>query len=133
MLKTEGMGKNQIAYMKYIKIQSPHGHHIFAKAYDMAKATIYAHSQLDHALPHWKCVLRCCAKYASINLPEQETDDQCTDTSPSIHVHVYHLIARCTKHGRLPLTDRKFCRKFQQYSAYTLAPSSCSNSSHVID
>ena len=35
----------------------PHGHHIYAKAYDMAKATMCTYTHSDHALPHWKCVL----------------------------------------------------------------------------
>ena len=95
----------------------PHGRHIHAKAYNMAKATMCAYSQSDHALPHWKCVLRCCAKCPSINIPDQETDDKHPNPSPSIRFHIYHLIARCTKHGRLPLTDKKICRKCQQDSA----------------
>ena len=38
--------------------------------------------QSDHALPHWKGVMRCCAKFPSVNLPDQETDDKNSDTSP---------------------------------------------------
>ena len=63
--------------------------------------------QSDHTLPHWKGVMRCCAKYPSITLPDQETDDQYSDTSPSIRFHIYHIIARCTKNRRIPLTDKK--------------------------
>ena len=54
----------------------PHGRHIYDKAYDMAKATMFAYSQSDYESPHWKCVLRCCAKCKSINIPDKETDDQ---------------------------------------------------------
>ena len=50
-----------------------HGSHIYAKAYDMAQATMCAYPQSDHALPHWKCVLWCCAECPCINLPDQET------------------------------------------------------------
>ena len=50
----------------------PHGRHIYAKASDMKKATMCPYTQSDHALPHWKCVLRCCDKYPYINLPDQE-------------------------------------------------------------
>ena len=92
----------------------PHGRHIYAKAYDMAKATMCAYSQSYHALPHWKCVLRCCAKYPSMNFHVQETDYQYPNTIPSIRVHFYHPISRCTKRGRLLLTDKKRCRKCQQ-------------------
>ena len=95
----------------------PHGRHVYAKAYDMAKATMCAYSQSYHALQHWKCVLRCCAKCPSINIPDQETYDQYPDNSPSISFHIYHLIARCTKHGRLLLTDKKSFRKCQQDTA----------------
>ena len=57
--------------------------------------------------------MRCCAQCLSINIPDQETDDNYPDTSPSIRFHIYHLIARCTKHGRLPLTEKEISCKFQ--------------------
>ena len=44
-------------------------------------------------------------------------DDKYTKTSPSICFRIYHLIARFKKHGRLPLTDNKSCRKCQQDTA----------------
>ena len=87
----------------------PHGHHIYAKAYDIAKATLCAYLKSDHALPRWKCVLRCCAKFPGINLTNQETDDQYPDTNPSIVFHIYHLIAHCINYSRLPLTGKKSC------------------------
>ena len=80
----------------------------------MEKATLCAYSQSYHALLNWKYVLRCCSKCPSIDFPDQETDDQYTDTIFSIRFHIYHLITRCTKHGRLPLTDKNSCCKFQQ-------------------
>ena len=85
----------------------PHGHHIYAKAYDMAQAKMCAYPQSDHALPHYKCALKCCAKFPCVNIPDQETDDQYSDTRPSIILHIYHLIAHCTPHGRLMLNDKK--------------------------
>ena len=91
----------------------PHRRNIYAKTYDMAKAIMCAYSQSYHALPHWKCVWRCCSKFPRINLPEQETDDQYTETIPSIRFCIYHLITRCIKNGRLPLTDNKSCHKFR--------------------
>ena len=94
-----------------------HGCHIYAKSYDMAKATMCVYSQSDHALPHWKCVQLCCAKCPGNNLPDQETDDKHRNPSTSIIFHIYHMIARCTKHVRLPLTDNESCRKCQQDTA----------------
>ena len=88
----------------------PHGRHIYAKVFDMTKATMCAYSQSDHALPHWKCVLKCCDKCPIVNLTYQETDYQYSNTSPSIRFNICHLIARCTIYGRLPLNYRKICR-----------------------
>ena len=76
---------------------------------------LYSHS--DHVLPNWKCVLRCYAKCPSINIPDQEKDDQYPNTSPSIRFHTYQIIARCTKYGRLSLTDNKICCRCQQDTA----------------
>ena len=84
----------------------PHEHHIYAKASDTAKATLCVYPQSDHALLHWKCVFRCCAKLSSINIPDQEIDEQYHNTSPSILFHIYHIIALCTTHGMLLLNDR---------------------------
>ena len=53
----------------------------------------------------------CCAKCPNVNLPDQEIDYQYSDSSPSISFHVYHIIARCSTHGRIPLNDKKHCRK----------------------
>ena len=92
----------------------PRVRHFYAKAYDMAKATMCAYSQSYHALPHCKCVFWCCAKCPSINLPDQEINYQYPDTSTSIFFHIYHIISRCTKHNRLPLTEKKICRECQQ-------------------
>ena len=63
-------GKANCIYETYKNIVMTHGRHNYAKAYDMAKATIFAYSQSDHALPHWKFVLQCCDKFPSNNLPD---------------------------------------------------------------
>ena len=94
----------------------PHWRHICAKASGTEKATICEYPQSYHALPHWKCLMQCFYKFPSINLPEQEMDDQYTNTSPSIRFHIYHIITRCSTHGRLPLTDQNNCCKCKTYS-----------------
>ena len=96
----------------------PHGHHIYVKSSDMEMATMCAYPYSDHALPHWKCVLRCCADCPCINLSDQETDHQNSDTTPSIRFHIYHIIARCTYNGRIPFKDKKICHMHkQEYSS----------------
>ena len=52
----------------------PHGRHIYATVSDMENAKMCAYPHSDHALPHWKFVLRCCSKFTHINLPDQETN-----------------------------------------------------------
>ena len=60
-------------YTTYKNTVMPHGSHIYAKASDIGNATILTYPKSNHALPHWKCVLRCCADCPCINLPDQET------------------------------------------------------------
>ena len=83
----------------------PHGRHIYAKAYDMAQATICTYPQSYNALPHWKCVFWCCSGCPCINITDQETDNHNSYTTPSIRFHIYHIIARCTDHGIIQLKD----------------------------
>ena len=87
----------------------PHGRHIYAKSYDTAKDKMCAYPQSDHTLPHWKCVLQYWAKIPCVNIPDQETDDQYSDTTPSICFHIYHIIYHCTEHGRILLSENKMC------------------------
>ena len=65
--------KSHHIYETYKNTVMPHVRHIYAKASDMAKATICTYTQSDHTLPHWKCVLRCCAECPHINFSYQET------------------------------------------------------------
>ena len=68
--------KSHHIYTTYKHKVMPHGRHIYAKASDMANAKMCTYPQSEHALPHWKCALRCCADCPCINLPDQETDNQ---------------------------------------------------------
>ena len=94
-----------------------HGSNIYAKASGMAKSTMCAYPQSDNALPHWKCVLRWCADFPCNNLPDQETDNQYSDTTPSIRFHIYHIILHCTDHVIIPLKDIKICHICKQESS----------------
>ena len=118
IFKPEGLREKKIRiYDTYKNIVMPNGSHIYAKSYDMEKATMCMNWQSDHALPHWIFVLRSCAQCPIINIPDQETDDKHLNPCPSIHFHVYHLIALCTKHDRLLLYDNKSCWECQQDTA----------------
>ena len=88
------MLKENRIYKTYKNTIMPHGRRIYDKSYYMAKATMCAYSQSDHALSHWKYVLQWCAKCPSINLPDQETYNKHTNPITSISFHIYHLIAR---------------------------------------
>ena len=83
----------------------------------MAKEKMCEYSHSDHALPYWKCELWCCAQGPSFNIPDQEIDDNNANPTPSISFQIYHLIARCKKHGRLLFTDRGSFRESQQDNA----------------
>ena len=85
----------------------PHECHIYAKASDMANATMCAYPHYYHALTHWKCLLRCCSKCPCINLPDQETKKKYEETTTSIRFHIYHIIGCCSAHGRIQLKDKK--------------------------
>ena len=61
-------------YTTYKNTVMPHGRHIYANASDISKAIICSYPHPDHALPHWKFVLRCCAECPHINIPDQETN-----------------------------------------------------------
>ena len=61
--------------------------------------------------------LRCYDNCTCINITYQEIDDQYSDTTPSIRFHIYHIIARCTTYGIIPLKDKKICRICKQESS----------------
>ena len=47
-------------------------------------------------------------------LPDQETNRKHEETTPSTRFHIYHIIVRCTDHGRIPLKDKKICYMCEQ-------------------
>ena len=67
----------------------PQGRHIYAKASDMANATMCAYPQSEHALPHWKYVFQCCSDCPCINIHDQEKTKKHDETTPSIMFHIY--------------------------------------------
>ena len=71
-------------YTTYKNTVMPHGSHIYATASDMVNATMFTYPQSEHALPHWKCVLRCCADFLCINIPDQETTKKMKKQHPQL-------------------------------------------------
>ena len=94
----------------------PHGSRIYAKTSDMANATMCTYPQSKHALPHCKFLLQCFTDCPCINIPDQETTKKHDETTPSIRFHIYHIIGRCTYHGRIPLKEKKICYMCEQES-----------------
>ena len=76
-----------------------------------------AYPQFDHTLPHCKFLLRFCSYCSCINIPDQETDNQYSDTTPSIRFHIYPIIVCCTDYGGIPLKDKKICHMYKQESS----------------
>ena len=64
-------GESNCIYETYKNTVMPHGRHIYAKAYEMKKATMYANLHYYHVLPHFKCLLLCCDQCTIINIPDQ--------------------------------------------------------------
>ena len=58
-------------YETYKNTVMPHWRYIYAKEYDMEKAKMGLYPHSDHALPHWKLFMWCCAKFPSVNLLDQ--------------------------------------------------------------
>ena len=118
MLKPERLLKKHIhIYETYKNTVMPHRSHIYVKARDMKKATICTYTQSDHSLPHCKCVLVCYSDCPYINLPDQETDNHYSETTPSIRYHIYHIIGSCTAYGIIILKYNKICYMCKQESS----------------
>ena len=102
----------QIEYMKYIKIHWCHMDAIFTTNHLIWKSQqcVRVHSQIMR-YHTGNMYFRCFAKWLNINIPDQETYYEYSNTSPSISFHIYYLNEHCTTHGRLLLTDKKIFHK----------------------
>ena len=94
--KQKVWGKRKLAYTKHIKIQSCHMGIIFTPKHMTwhRQKRVQTHSLTMH-YHTGNVYLRCCDKFPSNNIPDQETDNQYPNTSPSIRFHIYHMIAHC--------------------------------------
>ena len=112
--------KSHHIYETFKNTVMPHGRHIYSKASDMTKAAMCTYPHSDHALPQWKYVLRCCYDGPCINITDQETYKKHKEKTPSIRFQIYHIIGRCTAHGRIPLKDKKICYMCKQDINHTI-------------
>ena len=75
-----------------------------------------AYPTSKYALPHWKCVLSCCAQCPRVDLPTTESDDNNSNFISFIRFHVYQRIARCTVHVRWPFNEKEQCHLCEAYT-----------------
>ena len=68
------------AFKSYIV---PRVNYMFKIASDMAMAKMCAYPSFKYSLPHWKYVMRCCAKCPCIDLPNPESDQHNPNVSPT--------------------------------------------------
>ena len=52
----------------------PHKNNMFQTDSDTTMVTMCEYPSSNYALPHWKCVLRCCTKCPCIDLPCTKSD-----------------------------------------------------------
>ena len=88
----------------------PHGCHIYVTTSDTDMAKVCSYPQSQHDFSNWKYVLRCCSNFPHIDIPYQESDRNQSNTSTSIHFHIYHLFVSCRLHRRRPGYEKKICR-----------------------
>ena len=82
------------------------GCHIYATVSDMDMGTMCEYSPSQHALSHWKCVLRCCANFPRLDLSGQSSDRRHFNTYSLMCFHIYRLIARFAVHEICPLDEK---------------------------
>ena len=73
----------------------PHGRHIYEISSGMVMTTMCAYPPSQHALPHWKCVLRCCYNCPRIDFPDQESDRNNYNASTYFNT-ISYLSLNCT-------------------------------------
>ena len=89
---------------------------------DIDMVIICAYQPSQHALTHWKFVLCCCVNCPCIDIPDQESDRHHSNTSLSVCFYVYHLIVRCTVHGRRPQHKNKiYCLFLHEPATFSTA------------
>ena len=83
----------------------PHGKHIFQIAFEMSMATMCAYPSSKYALPHWKCMLRCCAQYTRIDLPSPKSYQHNLNVIPPPFLCLSN-IAYCIVNGRQSFNEK---------------------------
>ena len=73
----------------------------------MGMEKLWEYTSSSYALPHWKCVLCCCAQCPHIYLPSPESDHHNLNVSTIISFCVYQHIARFNVNDRHPFNESK--------------------------
>ena len=104
-----------ILFKTYKNIFMPNGNNMSKTAYNIEMATMCVYTSSKYALPHFKCVLRCCAQCSWIGIPSPESDHHNSNFIPIICFCVYQHIEHCTVYDRRPFNEKK---QFQLCEAY---------------
>ena len=76
----------------YKKFVITPGKHMFQTSSEMTMSKMCEYPSSNYVLPHWKCVLCCCAQYPWIDLPSLDSDKHSSNVIPTIRFHVYQQI-----------------------------------------
>ena len=119
-LKCHGQNSHKISYGEitshiietYKNDVVLHGFHTNKKATDIFMSTMCTFSSDQHDLPHWKFVLRCCAKCLGIFMSVQYCNRDDTNIFPDIYFDLFILLSLCTVHVRHPYEEKNMCIVF---------------------
>ena len=93
--------------MSYQADAFPNDNPLHKRACDAAMSTMCPCPSEHLDLPHWKCVLRCCAGCPILPVPAEELNP--LSDVRHISFHCYKNVTRCSKHGRRPLNEINKC------------------------
>ena len=112
--------KLTIVHLRHIEILSYHMDSIYFR-----KNLTWLFQQCGHihlkkyAVPHYKCVLCCCAQFTRIDITSLESDQHSSNVNPTINFHVYQNISCCTVHEIRPFNKDKECQRCES-STYAI-------------
>ena len=114
MLKAEGLVRNHITYIQHIKIQGCPMSVIFIPKHLIWK--MQQRALILVLIMHFHIVNMYCGAVPNVLVLILLTNKKIKneETKPSIRFHIYHIIGRCTTHGRIKLKYNKICYMCKQ-------------------